>query len=98
MSDNSTFKIEVSGRPIDDQAVERFSRLIHRVLIREDPDVRLATVNFARLFYKLQWSGLPGNMYYITMAHNKILKEARKYFTRVEYKVNINLIDTGEGR
>lgn len=97
MSDKSNFLIEVSGEPVDDSAVERFSRLIHRILMKEDLNVRLATVNFARLFYKLSWSGLPKDMYYISMAHKKILEEMGKYFKREAYKTEINLIVREEG-
>ncbi len=93
MNNESNFLIEVFGRPIDDSAVERLSRIIHRILIKEDKNVRLATVNFARLFYKLSWSGVPSEMYYLTVAHKKILKEARDYFEKLEYTVKINIID-----
>lgn len=93
MIDKSNFLIEVSGRPIDDSAVERISRIIHRILLKADPEVRLATVNFARLFYKLSWSGFPGDMYYLTLAHKRILKEAGNYFERWEYTVKICIID-----
>lgn len=98
MNSESNFLIEVSGRPKDDSAVERFSRIIHRYLIKEDPNVRLATVNFARIFYKLSWSGLPADMYYMTLAHKRILKDAGNYFEKWEYTIKVNLIDREEGK
>jgi len=98
MSDTSKFLIEVSGRPLDDSAVERFSRIIQRIILKEDQNVRLATVNFAGLFYKLSWKGSPRDLYYLTMAHKKILEEAGNYFKGWEYLAKVNLIDQGKGK
>jgi len=97
MNKESNFLIEVSGRPVDDTAVERLSRIIHRIILKADPNARLAKINFARLFYKLSWSGVPGDMYYLTLTHKRILKEVGNYFLRWEYGIKINIIDRGEG-
>lgn len=96
MNDESSFLLEVSGRPIDESAIERLSRIIQRYLEKADPEVKLAQINFARIFYKLSWSGSPGDMYYLTLAHKRILSDAGKYFEKWEYKIKINIIDRGK--
>jgi len=93
----STFLIEVSGRPKDDMAVERFSKKIHRIMLGVDPDVELSTVNFARLNYRLSWSGVPRDMNKITLARRTIQRIIVKYFENWEYHFKINLKESGDG-
>lgn len=97
MEDKSFFKIEVTGVPFDYNSVERFTRVIQRIVVKIDKDVRVAEVNFARLYYKIEWKGLPGDLYYLTMAQKKIISEAGKYLDNWTYRINLNIIDKGEG-
>jgi len=93
----SKFLIEVTGRPADDSAVERFSRQIHRILLKVDPEVELSTVNFARINYRLSWSGVPGDMNKITLVKRTIKRIVAKYFENWEYDMKINLKESGDG-
>ena len=87
----------MTGRPLNDSAVERFSKQIHRILLKVDPDVELSKVNFQRLNYRLSWSGVPGNMYKITLAGRTIKRIVMKYFNNWEYSIKVNLKESGDG-
>jgi len=94
---DSKLLIEVTGRPIDDLAVERFSRQIHRIMLGVDPDIELSTVNFARINYRLIWSGIPRDMNKITLAKRTIKRVVVNYFENWEYYIKVNLKESGEG-
>jgi len=97
MVEESKFLIEVSGRPLDDSAVERLTKIIHRIILKVDPDVELSTINFARLNYRLSWSGTPRDMYQITMAKRTLKRVVGNYFDNWEYYIKISLKESGDG-
>lgn len=98
MNNKSIFTVEVAGIPLQYESVDRFRRLLERILIKEDPDVRYDEISFARLYYKLSWEGCPGDMYYLTMVHRKIIEKAGEYLEKWSYRIKVKIKDKGEGK
>lgn len=97
MNEESYFLFEVLGRPKDAEAIEKLTRKAQRYMIRIDPEVKLATVNFARLFYKLHWKGLPESMYHLTLAQRNIIKDTDEYLEEWEINIEVKIIEKGDG-
>ena len=72
-------------------AVERFSRIIHRSVLKIDPEAEWSTVNFARINYRLTWSGFPGDMNKITMVKRTIKRVIGLYFEKWGYSIKVSL-------
>jgi len=95
LENESKYLIEVSGQPKEPGDIERLIRILHRSVLRFDPDTKLNEVNFARIAYRLSWEGIPGVLYSLTMAQRVIEREIRKYLNEWEYSIKLNLIETG---
>jgi len=77
--------------------VENLSRIIQRSVLKIDQNVEFSTVNFARINYRLTWTGLPRDMNKITLANNAIKRAVGKYFSNWSYTIKISKKESEAG-
>jgi len=97
MITESKVLVEASGRPYNESAVARFTSQIHRLMVSLDQNVELSEVNFARINYKLTWSGYPGDIHKITNIKRTLKRIIGKYFFNWKYSIKIVMKESGDG-
>lgn len=97
MENEHKYLIEVSGRPKEPDDIERLIRALHRSVLRFDPNTKLNEVNFARLHYRLIWTGIPGVLYHLTTVQRVVEREVKKYLNEWAYLIELNILEKGVG-
>lgn len=77
--------------------MESLSRIINRSVLKIDPAAEFSTVNFARINYRLTWTGLPRDMNKITLTKKAIKRAVGKYFSNWSYTIKISLKESEAG-
>jgi len=96
MRKDEQFKITIIGDPKSAGDYERLKGRSHIKIIKVDQGAKLEITHFARLTYKLIWTGKINNWYALTIAQKAISEYTKRYFNKWSYSIKINLLESGK--
>ncbi len=85
MEEVSHFKMIISGDPKTEVAIDRIIRKVHTGVIRVDPEAIFEHTNFARISYRLIWTGITRVMGEVDNVHRTALRQDGRIFCRFRF-------------